>query len=83
MRLVQFYIRRVAGSIVPPVRELKSFRRVRLNAGESKSVTFSLTAEDLGYFNNKEQRTTEPGRVEIFIGGSSLAPLVGEVEFVK
>jgi beta-glucosidase len=81
--IVQFYIRRVAGSIVPPVRELKGFRRVRLNAGESKLVAFSLTAEDLSYFNNKEQRTTEPGRVELFVGGSSLAPLVGEVELVQ
>ena len=81
--IVQFYIRRVAGSIVPPVRELKGFRRVRLKVGESNSVTFSLTAEDLSYFNNKEQPTTEPGRIELFIGGSSLAPLVGEVEFVR
>jgi beta-glucosidase len=81
--VVQLYVRDVVGSLVRPVRELKAFRRVRLNPGETKIIEFSLAADDLAFFNNDEVRVLEPGKFELYLGGSSLAPLVGEFELVQ
>jgi beta-glucosidase len=78
--VVQLYIRDVSGSIVRPVRELKGFRRIHLDPGETKIAEFSVSAEDLAFYDNREHRVIEPGKFEIYLGGSSLAPLVGEFE---
>jgi beta-glucosidase len=68
---VQLYIQDLFGSVVRPVRELKSFQKVFLKKGESKEVKFTLTAEDLRFFNDKLERVYEPGDFKLFIGGSS------------
>jgi beta-glucosidase len=81
--VVQVYIRDVVGSLVRPVRELKRFRRIRIEPGETKIVRFSLSRDALVFFNQKEQKIIEPGKFELYIGGSSLAPLVGEFEIVE
>jgi beta-glucosidase len=81
--VVQLYIHEVWGKPVRPVRELKGFRRVHLEPGESSSVEFSLSSDDLTYFNNQEQAVVEPGKYEVFVGGDSLASRAGEFKFVK
>jgi beta-glucosidase len=81
--VVQLYVRDVVGSLTRPVRELKGFRRVRLKPGETRVIEFALPAEELAFYNNQEERILEPGKFEIFVGGSSLAPLVGEFELVE
>jgi beta-glucosidase len=81
--VVQLYIHEMWGKPVRPVRELKGFRRVHLEPGELSSVEFSLSSDDLAFFNNQEQAVVEPGKYEIFVGGDSLASRVGEFEFVK
>ena len=47
----QLYIRDLVGSLTRPVRELKGFQRVSIPAGESRTVTFAITEEDLAYWH--------------------------------
>ncbi len=68
---VQLYIHDVSASIVRPVRELKGFEQVFLKKGESKTITFTLTNEELGFYNNDGKYLVEPGRFEVFVGGNS------------
>jgi hypothetical protein len=68
--VVQLYIADRVASIVRPERELRGFRRVRLAAGETQTVTFPLSAEELGYYNAKLDYVVEPGRFSIAVGGS-------------
>jgi beta-glucosidase len=81
--VVQLYIRDVVGSLVRPVRELKGFRRVHLEPGETQVVEFALPADELAFYNNEEERILEPGEFELYVGGSSLAPLAGKFEVVE
>jgi len=68
--IVQFYIRDRVGSITRPIKELKGYRRLRINKGETAEVEFTLTAADLAFFNGKET-VTEPGKFDVWIGPSS------------
>jgi len=68
---VQLYIRDLFGSVVRPVKELKGFQKVYLKAGESKIITFDLTANDLRFYNDKLDYIYEPGNFKVFVGGSS------------
>jgi beta-glucosidase len=67
----QLYIRELVGSIVRPVKELKGFQQVFLKAGESKQISFTISAEDLRFYNDKLQYIYEPGEFRLFIGGNS------------
>lgn len=68
--VVQFYVHDKVGSITRPVKELKGFQKVFLKKGESKTVSFELSAEDLKFYN-LEEFTVEPGAFEIAIKGTS------------
>ncbi len=68
--VVQLYVCDKVGSITRPVKELKGFEKIFLKKGESKKVSFNLTAEDLKFYNNKEF-TVEQGVFEISIKGTS------------
>lgn len=68
---VQLYIRDMVGSVVRPVKELKQFQQVILKAGETRTVDFVLTVDDLRFYNDKLQYIFEPGDFKLFIGGSS------------
>ncbi|MGE3241390.1 MAG: beta-glucosidase BglX [Pirellulales bacterium] len=81
--VVQLYVRDLVGSLTRPIRELKAFRRVHLKPGEEQVIEFALPADSLAFFNNDEQRVLEPGKFQVFVGGSSLAPLAGEFEVVE
>jgi beta-glucosidase len=73
----QLYIRDLVGSLTRPVRELKGFERVTIPAGESRTVTFELTEEDLAYWHLAEgvtlgadgayARSAEPGEFHVWI----------------
>jgi beta-glucosidase len=69
--IVQLYIRDLVGSITRPVKELKGFQRVELNAGESKQIIFHITPELLKFYNSDLQWSAEPGDFFVFIGGNS------------
>ena len=69
--IVQMYIRDMVASSTRPVRELKGFRKVELDAGESCTVEFPVDADLLGFYNHDLEKVVEPGEFRIFIGGSS------------
>lgn len=81
--VVQVYIRDLVGSIARPVRELKAFRRVHLEPGESDVLEFAIPADDLKFYNNDEEQILEPGKFELYVGGSSIAPLARTFEVVE
>ncbi len=81
--VVQLYIRDVVGSVTRPVKELKGFQKVDLKAGESKTVTFSITPEDLKFYNYNLKHDWEAGDFEIMIGGNSRDVKKGKVSWVK
>ena len=69
--VVQLYIRDLIGSITHPVKELKGFQKVELKAGESREITFSISVNDLKFYNSDLKFVAEPGDFKIFIGGNS------------
>jgi beta-glucosidase len=71
VEIVQLYIRDVYSSASRPVKELKDFARVPLKAGESKVVTFRLTADKLAFYDKKMRWTVEPGEFKVMVGASS------------
>ena len=69
--VVQFYIRDMVGSIARPVQELKGFERISLKPGESRTVTFTIDAELLKFYNKDLEYVCEPGQFEAIIGPNS------------
>ena len=70
--VVQLYINDVKSTIDRPVKELKNFEKVYLKAGETKTVTFEIDAEDLSYFDaDKHEWVAEPGKFKALLGSSS------------
>jgi beta-glucosidase len=68
---VQLYIRDLVGSVTRPVKELKSFQKINLNAGEMKKVQFTITENDLKFYNSDLKYVSEPGDFKLFIGTNS------------
>lgn len=77
--VVQLYIRDIAASLSRPVKELKGFELVPLKKGETKTITFTLTDKELGFYNNEGQYLVEPGTFKVFVGTAS--DKVQETEF--
>ncbi len=69
--IVQLYLRDLVSSIVRPVLELKDFRKLKLKAGESKTITFFIDREKLSFYNQQLKWVAEPGDFELMIGASS------------
>ncbi|GAA4315283.1 beta-glucosidase BglX [Pontixanthobacter gangjinensis] len=69
--IVQLYIHDKVRSVTPPGKELKGFKKVMLKKGESKTVSFKISAEDLKFYNSSLEHVAEPGEFEFFIAGSS------------
>ena len=70
--VVQLYVRHLNSSVPRPVQELRGFKRVALQSGESKTVEISLSAKSLAYWNtNRHAFVLESGKIELLAGGSS------------
>lgn len=69
--VVQLYLQDLVGSSTRPVKELKGFQKIELKAGESKTVTFPVTVNDLKFYNYDLKFVAEPGDFNIYIGGNS------------
>lgn len=69
--VVQLYIHDPAASISRPVKELKGFERITLKAGESRDISFTITADMLSFYNSELQLVAEPGEFEVMVGGNS------------
>lgn len=68
---VQLYVRDMIGSISRPVKELRGFKKISLKVGESGTVHFKITVDDLKFFNADLKFVAEPGDFKLFIGGNS------------
>lgn len=66
--VVQLYIQDVTGSMIRPIKELKNFQKVMLKAGEQKVVHFTLTEDDLKFYNTQLKYAAEPGKFNVQIG---------------
>jgi beta-glucosidase len=81
--VVQLYIRDIlTGRVTRPVKELKGFRRITLQPGESQVVEFMITSEALSYLDEKMVRVVEPGMFEVMVGTSSVEVQTVELEVV-
>lgn len=69
--VVQLYIRDIAGEIVRPLKELKAFKKIKLMPNETKEVTFTITEEQLRYFHEDLQFTSDPGSFIAYVGPNS------------
>ena len=69
--VVQLYIHDKVGSITRPVKELKGFEKIMLKKGESKMVSFTISVNDLKFYDNKLNYKAEAGEFELMIGTNS------------
>jgi beta-glucosidase len=76
--VVQLYVRDLVGNVTRPVRELKGFKRMAIDAGQTVRVEFRLDADDLAFYGQRNTLIVEPGDFHVWIGGSSTAELRGE-----
>ena len=69
--VVQMYIQDIVGSTTRPLRELKGFRKISLEPGESRTVSFEITPELMSHYNSYLQFVAEPGEFIVSIGADS------------
>jgi beta-glucosidase len=70
--VVQLYIRDEISSVTRPVKELRGFRRISLEPGQTKTVEFALGFDELSFLNRDMHRVVEPGTFKIMVGGNSV-----------
>lgn len=80
---VQLYTRDLVGKVVRPVKELKGFKQVELNPGESKVITFTITTNDLRFYDDQLNYDWEPGEFEIMVGRDSRDLQVKKISWNK
>ncbi|WP_226064973.1 beta-glucosidase BglX [Kaistella polysaccharea] len=81
--VVQLYIRDLVGSITRPVKELKGFQKVFLKKGEHKKVTFSISPEDLKFYDNSLKFDWEAGEFQVMIGTDSEQVQRAKINWIK
>jgi len=69
--VVQLYIRDKVGRVTRPVKELKGFQKISLEAGERRTVRFDITPKDLKFYDNELRYDWEPGEFDLMVGGNS------------
>jgi beta-glucosidase len=81
--VVQLYTRHSAAPPPQPIKELKGFKRISLQPGERRTVTFTLSTDQLAFCDEAKQIIVQPGMVEVMVGDSSQhLPLSGGFEIV-
>ena len=68
---VQLYLKDVYASVIRPLRSLKGFEQISLQPGETKKITFTLTDNELGFYDNQGNWLVEPGSFDVFVGTDS------------
>ncbi|MOA08665.1 Periplasmic beta-glucosidase precursor [compost metagenome] len=69
--VAQLYLRDEFASLVRPVKELKDFKKILLQPGETKEINFTIDKEKLSFYDQKLQWIAEPGTFQIMIGSAS------------
>jgi len=80
--VVQLYIQDLVGSSTRPVKELKGFEKISLKPGESKTVNFKITEEDLKFYNTALKFVAEPGDFKVYVGGNSRDVMEAQFSFL-
>ena len=80
---VQLYLQDVVSSVTRPVIELCGIRQVELAPGETRKIEFTLSEQELGFFNSDKQLYTESGDFKLFVGSSSDNLKATEFELIK
>jgi len=70
--VVQLYIRDKVGTITRPLKELKGFQKVLIKKGETKTIAFNLTTDDLAFYHPDLKKYWEPGEFVVFTGTNSV-----------
>jgi len=78
--VVQLYIRDLLGSVTRPVKELKGFEMVSLAPNQTKVIEFTLTENELGFYNNNGDFVVESGEFQVFVGGNSKTVLETKID---
>jgi beta-glucosidase len=78
--VVQLYLRDVVSSVTRPVEELKGFERVTLKPGETKTVSFPIGHDALGFWKTTKDFVVEPGKFDVTVGGSSAGGMTASFE---
>jgi beta-glucosidase len=81
--VVQLYLRDEVSSVTRPVKELRDFARVSLEAGETKKVTFKITPNKLWFYNREMKRVVEPGTFQVMVGGNSVDLMTEKFEVIE
>jgi beta-glucosidase len=81
--VVQLYIQDPVASISRPVKELKNFRKIMLQPGESKDVSINVTTNDLKFYNSDLKYDWEPGDFIVYIGPNSKDVKSAKVKWMK
>jgi len=76
--VVQLYVRDLVGNVTRPVKELKGFKRLRVEPGQTIKVDFELHSNDLAFYGRDNTLLVEPGNFHVWIGGSSETQLRAE-----
>ena len=77
------YIRDLVGSVTRPVKELKGFEKVFITKGETKTVSFTISEEDLKFYNSDLDFVAEPGFFQVFVGTDSNTETNVSFELIK
>jgi beta-glucosidase len=77
--VVQLYIRDKVGSVTRPVKELKGFQKVLIKKGETKTIKFNLTTDDLAFYHPDLKKYREPGEFVVFVGTNSTETILESV----
>lgn len=81
--VVQLYTSDPVASVTQPVKQLRGFKRVNLAPQQSARVTFTLSANQLGFYDRKMDFVLEPGKINLLLGSSSAdIRLKGELDIV-
>ncbi|MBL7878967.1 MAG: beta-glucosidase BglX, partial [Chryseobacterium gambrini] len=81
--VVQLYIRDLFGKVVRPVKELKGFQKVFIKKGETKTINFSLTPENLKFYDDQLNYDWEGGEFDIMIGTDSKNVQTKRINWLK
>ncbi|MBX9808672.1 MAG: glycoside hydrolase family 3 C-terminal domain-containing protein [Flavobacteriaceae bacterium] len=81
--VVQLYIRDLVGSVTRPVKELKGFEKISLKKGETKTVSFEISSDDLKFYNLNMKNEAEAGSFEVFVGENSNTDRKEYFELIK
>ena len=80
--VVQLYIQDKVGTVTRPVKELKGFQKVMIKKGETKTLVFSITKDDLAFYHSDLKKFREPGEFVISVGTNSTETMSKTIEIL-